>query len=77
MSRLRQEQEVEQGRMRKLAQKQADILAEQLRTTKTRQQAQAAQMMASTVAAYQVRQQKVRQQVVIFSRPDAIQAFCW
>jgi hypothetical protein len=57
MSQLRQEREVERGRMPKLAQKQADILAEQLRTTETRQQAQAAQMTASTVAADQVRQQ--------------------
>jgi hypothetical protein len=72
MSRLKQEREVERGRMHKLAQKQADIPAEQLRMTETRQQAQAAQMMASTVAADQVWQQKVRQQVIMFNRPDAI-----
>jgi hypothetical protein len=71
-SRLRQEQEVERGRMRKLAQKQADIPAEQLRATETRQQAQAAQMTAASVAADQVRQQNAGQRVVMYNSSDAI-----
>ena len=71
-SRLRQEREVERGQMRKLAQKQADIPAEQLRATETRQQAQAAQMTAATVAADQVREQNARQRIVLYNSSDAI-----